>query len=241
MRGLLFYENPWRGFDIVIGNPPYEGLDKSMKSNEIIALKTDKQYKTTKVKDLYSLFCETALALANPNGGVVTLVVPLSIAFGRQQESLRGTFESNCREINLRHYDNIPDTIFNGTPVLKTWKNRQRATILTSVLGNDPPRIRSTGLQGWTAAERERCLTQRRTTKLVQFSSRTDTRISRQWLRIPTSDFADLVKTITEQARTIVDYRFTPDKDDTVQGEVLTFPSTAYQFLSALPLGAVNP
>ena len=46
---LLFYENPWRGFDIVIGNPPYEALTKSMDRDRINALKTDKGYQTTNV------------------------------------------------------------------------------------------------------------------------------------------------------------------------------------------------
>ena len=78
---LLFHESPWRGFDIVIGNPPYEGLGKSMSREAVNTLKSGKRYQTTNVGDLYSLFCETALTLANPNGGVVTLVVPLSIAF----------------------------------------------------------------------------------------------------------------------------------------------------------------
>ena len=134
---LLFYENPWRGFDIVIGNPPYEALSKSMERAQINALKTEKEYQTTNVGDLYPLFCEVALALAKPKKGVVTMVVPLSIAFGQKQMSLRSRFESHAGEISLRHYDNIPDTIFNGAPTLKSWKNRQRVTICTGVLDSN--------------------------------------------------------------------------------------------------------
>ena len=133
---LLFYESPWRGFDIVIGNPPYEALNKSISSATIKRLADDKHYRTTNVRDLYSLFCETALALAKPMGGVVTLVVPLSVAFGQRQATLRSVFESRCHDINLRHYDNIPDTIFNGAPTLKSWKNSQRTTIVNATRGN---------------------------------------------------------------------------------------------------------
>lgn len=32
---LLFHENPWRGFDIVVGNPPNEALDKFMDKDTV--------------------------------------------------------------------------------------------------------------------------------------------------------------------------------------------------------------
>ena len=232
---LLFYENPWRGFDIVIGNPPYEALFKSMELAEVNALKTNKQYQTTNVGDLYSLFCETALALAKPDRGVVTVVVPLSIAFGQKQRTVRNIFESRCREIILRHYDNIPDTIFNGSPTLKTWKNRQRATIITSVLDGGASVIKSTGLQGWLAAERGECLAQRQTTPLRKLDIGVDNRVANQWLRIPTPEVADMVTSITAQSRTVVSYA---DKTGT---EGLAFPQTAYQFIGVIPEGTVSP
>ena len=74
---LLFYENPWRGFDIVIGNPPYESLKMADPTLDIKRLREEKLFGTTNVGDLYSLFCEVALALARPDGGVVTMIVPL--------------------------------------------------------------------------------------------------------------------------------------------------------------------
>ena len=233
---LLFHENPWRGFDIVIGNPPYEALSESMDKNVINALKTDKRYQTTNVADLYSLFCEAALTLANPDGGVVTLVVPLSIAFGQQQRTLRDAYEKRSCEIRLRHYDNIPDTIFNGAPTLKTWKNRQRASIITSVLGSETPVIKSTGLQGWLTEDREQCLMHRQATELFKPGTNIDKRISGQWLRIPTKEVADLVKAVLQQSRTVLSYRH-KGKD----GKALAFPETAYQFIGAIPANAVSP
>ena len=143
---LLFHETPWRGFDIVIGNPPYEALSESMDKKSITALKTDKRYQTTNVADLYSLFCETALTLARPDGGVVTLIVPLSISFGQSQRTLRSVYEQRCSKINLRQYNNNPSMMFHLTPTTRDPRNRSRVTVITAVLGDaDKPEIRSTG------------------------------------------------------------------------------------------------
>ena len=239
---LLFYENPWRGFDIVIGNPPYEALNKSMTREQINALRTNKRYQTTNVGDLYSLFCETALALANPDGGVVTMIVPLSIAFGQKQRNLRSIFENACKQINLRHYDNRPDTMFNASPTVKSPENRQRATIFTAVFGKgSSPIIQSSGLQRWPAADRSNCLMQRGNAVMPQLSSRMDIRVSKQWLRIPTQEIADLVEAINSQTRTAMSLRYKPSPEDAIQGELLAFPQTAYQFIGVIPVGSVLP
>ena len=87
---LLFYNPDRRGFDIVIGNPPYESIRKSLQDgadlttaelanrrkdfNDIMLLQ--KRYRTLKGGDLYDLIAEAALSLANPDGGIVTLIVP---------------------------------------------------------------------------------------------------------------------------------------------------------------------
>ena len=233
---LLFYENPWRGFDIVIGNPPYEALSKSMGKEEVNSLKTGRGYQTTNVGDLYTLFCETALALANPQGGVISLIIPLSIAFGRQQKSLRDLFVSRCQSINLRHYDNIPDAAFNGAPTLKTWKNRQRATIINCQLGDaSHPAIKSSGLQRWPAEERALCLNQRPTAVLLRFNqNRTDIRLAGQWPRIPTPEVAEMVQAILKQKTAVAKYA-------SDSGETLTIPMTAYQFIGSIPKGSVLP
>ena len=228
---LLFYESPWRGFDIVIGNPPYEKLPKE----QCEYLSDNKLYRTTNVRDIYTLFCEAALALAKPDGGVITMIVPFSISFGQKQQPLRDIFERYCQSINLRHYDNIPDTIFNATPFIKKWKNRQRTTIITAVLGSESNSIiRSTGLQGWQTAEREQCLAQRKTTKLLRFGTNVDIRISGQWPRIPTKEIADMAQAIIKQNVAIEDYR-------SDEGQTLAFPKTAYQFIASIPMGMVEP
>ena len=204
---LLFYENPWRGFDIVIGNPPYEALSKSMDAAGRRRLSREKGYQTTNAGDLYTLFCETALALANPKGGVVTLIVPLSIAFGQSQKALRSIFNGRCREINLRHYDIRPDTPFNASPTVKTPENSQRATICTAVLGaTRNVVVKSSGLQRWSAEERGLCLAQRTATKCPSFKRNVDSRLAEQWPRIPTPAVADMVEAILAQKKSVEDY-----------------------------------
>ena len=227
---LLFYESPWRGFDIVIGNPPYEKLPKE----QYAYLSDNKLYRTTNVGNIYTLFCETALALAKPDG-VITMIVPFSISFGQKQQSLRDIFDRYCQSINLRHYDNRPDTTFNASPTVKSHENRQRVTIVTGVLGNGIDTvIKSTGLQRWPAAERHQCLNQRLTIELPRLGKNVDLRISGQWPRIPTKEAAGMLRAIIKQKLTIEDY-----KSDT--GETLCFPKTAYQFIASIPKDSVSP
>ena len=231
---LLFYESPWRGFDVVIGNPPYEALPQSMEQSEIDALKKDKGYQTTNVNDLYALFCETALALADPGGGVVAMIVPFSIAFGQRQGALRRVFEGRCLEINLRHYDNGPDAPFRASPTVKSPPNRQRATIVIAQLGDAPGVIRSTGLQSWRSEDRPDCLRQRATAVLPRLPSDAEQSISGQWPRVPTPEVAALVYALRAQKTTIGNYQ-------SDIGEDLAFPQTAYHFISSLPKDTVSP
>ncbi len=232
---LLFYEPDWQGFDIVIGNPPYERLSTSVDNARKTALVEDKGYKTTNVNNLYTVFCEMGLALARTDGGVVTMIVPLSIAFGMRQCTIRELFENLCRKVNLRHYDNRPDTTFNQSPTVKSPENRQRATILTAVLGSGtPPDISSTGLQSWHSQERQRCLSRRSDTRTPDMRMISDRRISAQWPRVPTRHVAELIEAVSSQTRAVSSYR--------CEGETtLAIPKTAYRFISTIPAGAVSP
>ncbi len=234
---LLFYENPWRGFDVVIGNPPYTDINRDTRKS----LADEKHYRTTNVGDTYSLFCETGMALTNPNGGVVTMVVPLSIAFGQRQKSLRDVFEARCKFIDLRHYDNRPDTAFNASPTVLSPENRQRATVFTAVLGNADIVVRTSGLQRWPAAERKECLGHRTLTVLPKLPSITDKRVAGQWLRLPTKEIAEMVEAIAAQTRTVISYASASSGTGTDDSELLAFPQTAYQFIGVIPAGAVSP
>ena len=234
---LLFYENPWRGFDVVIGNPPYEALRKSVTREGRGRLVDAKRYRTTNVGDLYALFCEAALALANPEGGVVTMITPLSVAFGQRQRSLRNIFESRCRAISLRHYDNRPDTMFNASPTVRSPSNSQRATVATAILGDAAnPAIKSTGLQRWPSEEREFCLPQRSSVELPSMTSIEDRRLASQWPRVPTRETADLLLAVSNQKTKVADYATTEDG-----GAALAFPMTAGYFVGIIPAGTASP
>ena len=227
---FLFQENSWRGFDVVIGNPPYENAP-----TEVQRRATEKLYKTMAGGNLYNLFCETALALANADGGVVALIVPLNIAFGQDKLPLREIFNRRSAAITMRHYDNRPDTPFNASPTVATPENRQRASIIIAVLGDGASTsIQTTGLQRWLTDERQLCVSQRRTVPAPRLHAGIDRRIRDQWSRIPTPEVVDLVNQVTAQSRFAKSYR-------SAEGVGLAFPLTAYRFLSIIPPESVSP
>ncbi len=232
---LLFYEPDQDGFDIVIGNPPYERLSRSIDAKRKKQLVEAKHYKTTNANDLYTLFCEAALALAKPKGGVITMIVPLSIAFGQRKRSVRQLFEERCGTIHLRHYDNRPDTTFNQSPTVKSPSNSQRATIIIATLDKMvAPVVRSTGIQRWASADRESCLNQRCTTDISDRVQHDEIRIYAQWPRIPTPEVAQMVRAISLQEGAISNFTSS-------EGYELALPSTAGYFINCIPKGAVSP
>lgn len=220
---LLFYENPWRGFDVVLGNPPYVPLSKA----EGDKLKSGKLFQSTGSRNIYTLFCEAALALANPEGGVVTMIVPLSIGFGQGRQSLRDLFESRCREISLRHYNNRPDTVFHAGPL--TVSNDQRVTILVAKIGKTKAAVVKTGgLQRWPTEERQLCIAQRGTVSIPTFEGEVDSRLSGQWPRIPTPEVSELVRALVKQSRKLDSYKSS-------DGVSLTLPRSAGYYIGIIP------
>ena len=168
---LLFYRENWRGFDVVIGNPPYERISYSKRSaaekKRLRERARDKGYATLGSGDLYTLITEAALTLANPEGGVLTLIVPLSVCFGQRMKSLRQLIERNSGEIRLRNQDNRPQPIFHDSPVAHP-ESRQRTTILTAVMkgGSGKPRILTTGPNKWLRSQRHTYIKNRAYTAL---------------------------------------------------------------------------
>ena len=222
---LLFYEPEWRGFDIVIGNPPYERLSKSVDDARKAKLINEKGYKTTNVNDLYTLFCELGLALARLEGGVVTMIVPYSIAFGQRQRTVRAVFEDRAKQISLRHYDIRPATIFKESFSVKLPENSQRATIFSAWLSESVDfSITTTGLQRWSASEREPCLNQR---ELFDATGIDGLRY-RQWPRVPTREVAELVGAIRAQRCDVLGF----ESDD---GVALSIPEAPRYYITVVP------
>lgn len=235
---LLFYSPGRKGFDVVVGNPPYERLYVDLSDDEralaVAKLADEMGYRTTRVNNLYSLFCEVGLALTSDNG-VVTMVMPHSVAFGDRQRGLRRLFESRCSRIDVRHYDNRPDTVFSSSPMVRSPENRQRATILTATVGSAAEvRLSTTGLMRWSASERGECLASREYyTEVRSPRENGNGHHSDQWARIPTEVIAGMVRAIDEQEHDLL---------GTKNGShpCLVIPRSAYQYLSVLPAGSIE-
>ena len=233
---LLFAqdEENWPGFDIVIGNPPYQSFSQSGIAESERRVLRGRGYRSTGAADLYTLFCEAALALARPDGGVVTVVVPLSIAFGKQQRELRRVFEEGCQSVSARHYDNIPDTIFNAHPLFKDWKNSQRTTIVTAVRGEGQAVLRTSTLLRWRTADRAGALGRRR----PLFEGDVEGLPGTQWPRIPNDAVSEMVRRIASQRASV---EFLSMQAAGRRDCLLSFPPTGRYFVSVVPSGVRNP
>ena len=223
-------EEAWPGFDVVIGNPPFQSFSDSGIGVEESTAIQGRGYRATAVHDIYALFCEAALALARPDGGVVELVLPLSVSFGRAQRVLRRIFEQSCSSLSVRHYNVAPDGLFNAHPLRREWKNRQRTTILTTVRGEGSPRPRTDALLRWHAWDRAAVLQRRPHLEL-----RADTELpGSQWPRIPNRPVEDLLRAVSRQ-HTPLQRLLAPSRAE--DSHVLTRPETAGYFVSVVPPG----
>ena len=231
---LLFFKPDWNGFDVVIGNPPYEpiakGLPDKERKVELTRLRTQKSYETTNGKNLYNLFCELAMTVVKPEDGVVTLVVPLSLAFRQDKASTRRLFEKRSKIIKLRHQDNRPDTTFHDSPVAHK-ENRQRTTIITAVSGEARAVIETTGVNKWRKAERELYLASRAYTNMpARLPSTLDRRLTNQWPRIPTDALQHLIAEMMAQKQNIRSLAANGENQESI-----ALPMTVYEYLTAAP------
>ena len=236
---LLFHQPDWTGFDIVIGNPPYEAIGKGRPVAERQAMRSRLSdalfYQTTVGGDLYNLFCEVALSLVKATDGVVTLIVPLSIAFGKAQSETRQIFERRSKSVWLRHHDVRPGKIFHDSPVANP-ESRQRATIVTCVTGGDDVEIKTTGTLKWLTAERELILTRRDYTALPVAGNNVHSNISTQWGRVPSKCIGDLIARMFAQRSVVGDLLKTQRGGGTYVG----LPQTVYDFITVAPAGRLQ-
>lgn len=234
---LIFSREPWPGFDIVIGNPPYAALPAAERTRA-----RDREYRGAGGGRIEALFVELAMALASPTHGVVELVLPLGVSFRQDHAALRAAVEDMCERIELRHHDMTPGRIFDNDPTAKDWPNKQRATLLTAVRGAGG-QVRTTGLRRWfekpARNERAACLANRRTVEAPRLSGpAVDRRIAAQWLRVPTDAVRALIDALVRQRATIGALAGAPAGNDRYP---LALPHTAYLYVTALPAGAVSP
>ena len=110
----VFKENG--GFDIIIGNPPYgaksSATDKKIFKKNFLCTKTitGRQKGST---DTFALFIEKSFNLCN-TGGIVNLIVPMSVTSSDAMTALYNLLEANCNVIRVSSYSNRPKQIFDA-------------------------------------------------------------------------------------------------------------------------------
>ncbi len=106
-----FYEivHEKKGFDVIIGNPPYVEYSK-VKKDYLIA-----NYETEKCGNLYAFVIERSVCLLRKNGKF-GFIVPLSSVSTPRMESILNIYTSNKFEAYFSFYagDSNPSTLFNG-------------------------------------------------------------------------------------------------------------------------------
>ena len=221
----LLLPAPPGGWDLVIGNPPYQRPDpEETKRAETLGYAGG-------ARNLYLMFIEAALAVSHDNG-VVELIVPNSITFGRAKawQKVRARCERAAERIATRTYNNVPAPVFPKLPWVKTYradntKNLQRVTIITIVRrpveACTSTAIAGSGLIRIGRESRERTL--QAICPGVQQPA-----IAEQWTEAPTEELVELL------------VRMRGTKQRHRQGEPATFPPTAGYFISCLPPQALD-
>lgn len=101
---LLDEEGNFRGFDIVVGNPPYLRIQGIRAVNSDYADELTEKYKSaTGSFDLYALFVERGLQIINSTG-IVNYIMPIkwtNAAFGKGLRNIVSEFDAACKFINF--------------------------------------------------------------------------------------------------------------------------------------------
>jgi len=93
-----------RGFDIVIGNPPYVETP----SNDRILIRN---YRTEECGNTHAFFFERALKLSN-EGGYVGLIVPIASISTPRMEELQKLLMDESSNLRISSYDDRPGKLF---------------------------------------------------------------------------------------------------------------------------------
>lgn len=207
------------GWDIVIGNPPYQRpslMDKKLGRAFDYAGSS---------ADLYLMFIEAGLEVLRPKG-CLTLIVPHSIVFRRQQAyiAVRKKIVLKAGRIDIRTYDNGPQPAFPGLEWLKQRSgatNRQRVTILRMIAGTPSdkiasPKIYSRGIIRLSAETRLHALRARGNPQINPVWND-------QWTQAPTPELAALLAAMKSSKTAVSD------------GRLVTISNTAMYFITCLP------
>lgn len=113
-----FFDPEWmfgfKGFQIVIGNPPY-GAHLSVQEKSFFKARYTTaqtiQYKQKGSLDTYTLFIERAFRLLEKNG-TCTFIVPISVTSSASLTGVHRLLYANCEEIKVSSYAVAPQPIF---------------------------------------------------------------------------------------------------------------------------------
>ena len=139
------------GFQIIVGNPPYVNIDKSMSRKALLD-----EYRTClpawgNDEDLYTMFVERSLSILDKNNGAVGLILPLSVTFSIKKPfvELRKVISEESGVWHWSNFDRIPAALFGNDVrtrcsigLMQRDRNRQHKMFYT------------TSLNRWTNDER---------------------------------------------------------------------------------------
>ena len=96
------------GFDVVIGNPPYIGMNKVRKR---YALTRD--FRTASCPDVYAPVVERSLRVTR-NEGRIGMILPLSVTFGRRYDTIRDVIYEHSSSSWFSSFGRIPVALFSA-------------------------------------------------------------------------------------------------------------------------------
>ena len=119
-----FFSPTWmfgidKGFDVVIGNPPYGGTytqtQKKYFSQNYVTAKTISGVQKGSL-DTYSLFIEKGFVNLHKGGNLI-YIVPISITSSDSLTGVHRLIEKNCEEIKISSYSVRPQPVFENAVV----------------------------------------------------------------------------------------------------------------------------
>jgi hypothetical protein len=200
------------GFDVIVGNPPY-----------VNAAKVRKQYapfsmRTSNAPDIYAWVMERSASLLSKRGRM-GMIVPLSLGFSRDFESLRGVLYEGFAINWFSSFGRIPSALF-------SFDVRVRNTIhLGSRASPDGEKAAWTSrLHRWFDIERPHLMPM---LKYARYSPRL-------WgSRVPKFGEQSLLDAF--ERKLALPYRLTGELSERATPHVLYFKSTAYNWLNYCP------
>lgn len=115
----MFGEDVKKGFDIVIGNPPYgagySSSDKEFFLKHYLSVRTIKGKQKGSL-DSFTLFIEQGFHSLRKSGNLI-FIVPISITSSDSMTGIHNLMENNCEEIRVSSYAVRPQPVFQNAVV----------------------------------------------------------------------------------------------------------------------------